>query len=56
MAWFPDLIQLFDDMKKCITLLPILERFDPTEPVFLKIDWSAEGMAWILMNPGDDKE
>ena len=56
MAWSPNLIQLFEDMKKCITYSPILARFDPTKPVFLKTDWIAEGMALILMHPDDDKE
>ena len=54
MAWPPDLIKLFEDMKKCITSMPILARFNPTKPVFLKIDWSVEGMDWILMQPTDD--
>ena len=56
MEWSPDLIQLFEYMKKCITSSPSLERFDPTKPVFLKTDWIAEGMALILMHPYDDKE
>ena len=56
MKWSPDLIQLFEDMKKCITSQPILARFDPTKPVFIKTDWSTEGMAWILMQPADYEE
>ena len=56
MAWSPDLIQLFEDMKKCITSYTILARFHPIKPVFLKTDWSAEGITWILMHPDDDKE
>ena len=56
MAWLHDLIQIFEDMKKCITFSPILARFNPTELIFLKTDWSTEGMAWILMQPADDKE
>ena len=31
-------------------------RFDPSKPVFLKTDWSAAGMAWILMQPDDSSE
>ena len=38
MAWSPDLIQLFDDMKKAITLSIITKRYDPSAPVFLKTD------------------
>ena len=34
----------------------MLARFDPLKPTFLKIDWSAEGMGWILMQPADDIE
>ena len=30
--------------------------FDPSKPNFLKTDWSAEGMGWILMQPADDEE
>lgn len=33
---------------------PVLARFDPLKPTFLKIIWSAEGMGWILMQPADD--
>ena len=43
-------------MESCIISLPILARFDPTKPLFLKIDWSAEGMAWVLMHPANDEE
>ena len=56
MAWSPDLIKLFLDIKKCITSSPILARFDPKKPVFLKTDWSAEVMTWTLMQPADDEE
>ena len=43
-------------MIKLITSSPILAHFDPTEPVFLKTDWSAEGMACIPTKPDDDEE
>ena len=56
MAWSPMLLELFNDMKQCITSSPILIRYDPTRPVFLKTDWSAEGMGWILMQPAADDE
>ena len=55
-ACLPDLIKLFEDMKKCIISFPILARFDHIRPIFLKTDWSAEGMSWILMQPADDEE
>jgi len=35
------------------TSSPLLVRFNPAKPVFLKTDWSASGMAWILMQPDD---
>ena len=43
-------------MKKCITSLPILARFDPTKTVFFKTDWSTEGTTWIRVQPTDDEE
>ena len=30
-------------------------RYDPSVPIFLKTDWSAEGMGYILMQPSQDK-
>ena len=43
-AWKPDLIKLFEDIKVCITSSPVLARYNPSEPTFLKTDWSAKGM------------
>ena len=54
-AWSPELIALFHELKVCITSSPVLRRYDPTEPVFLKTDWSAEGMGWILTQPASDE-
>ena len=34
----------------------VLTRLDPEKPSFSKIDWSVEGMGWILMQPADDPE
>ena len=56
MAWSPDLIELFQDIKRMITSLPLLARFNPAKPGFLKTDWSASGMAWILMQPDDSEK
>ena len=56
MAWTPELLELFTDIKRCITSSPVLARYDPDKPTFLKIDWSAEGMGWIMMQPADDDE
>ena len=51
--WTPDLIRLFDKCKKGITSSPVLARHDSDKPIFLKTDWSAEGMGYILLQPDD---
>jgi hypothetical protein len=56
MAWSPSLIALFEELKKDITSSPVLARFDPSQPTFLKTDWSANGMGWILMQPAMDED
>ena len=56
MAWSPDRIALFHDLKVTITSYPVLSCFEPEKPIFLKTDWSAEGMGWILMYTNDDEE
>jgi len=53
MAWSLQLIKLFQVIKRMITSSPLLVRYNPTKPAFLKTDWSASGMAWILMQPDD---
>ena len=53
-AWTTELKQLFYDLKLSITSPPVLGRYNPDHPVFLKTDWSAHGMGWILMQPADD--
>ena len=55
-AWTPYLISLFEELKITITSSPVLARFNPGKPTFLKTDWSAEGIGWILMQPADDAE
>ena len=55
-AWTPELTTLFAELKVGITSSPVLARFDADKPTFLKTDWSAEGMGWILMQPADDEE
>ena len=44
LAWTHELIQLYTDIKMSITSSPVLARYDPDKPTFLKIDWSAEGI------------
>ena len=55
-VWKPDLIQLFNKCKKNITSSLVLARYDSDKPVFLKTDWSAEGMGYILLQPDDSVE
>ena len=55
LAWTPDLVALFVEMKHTVTSSPVLARYNPTLPTFIKTDWSALGMAWILMQPASDK-
>ena len=38
MAWTPDLIKLFEDMKVSINSSPILAQYDSSKPTFLKTD------------------
>ena len=55
MTWSPDLITLFQDVKVCIMSSSVLVRFDPVKLAFLKTDWSAEGMVYILIQPSTDE-
>lgn len=52
-AWTQELQSLFQDFKELIISSPLLARYDPTKPTFLKTDWSAYGMGWILCQPDD---
>ena len=38
MAWYPVLIELFQDIKVCIKSSPVFVRFDPAKLTFLKMD------------------
>ena len=51
MAWSPQNISLFINCKTNIVSSPLLLRCDSSKPVFLKTDWSANGMGYILMQP-----
>ena len=55
MDWTPALIESFKKLK-IVTISPVLARFDPNKPTFLKTDWSAEGMLWIIIQPAYDEE
>ena len=56
MAWTPDLIKLFEEMKLGINSSPVLSRFNYQKPTFLKTDWSAEGTDWIIIQPANDNK
>ena len=50
------LISLFNGCKDHLVSSPLLLRYDRTKPVFLKIDWSAGGMGYILMQADDTSQ
>ena len=56
MACTPQLITLFSEIKHGVTSALILTQFEPNKPSLLKIDWSSEGMGWIMMQPTTDKK
>ena len=56
MAWSPELVATFNELKKGLTSSPCLARPDPSKPFFLKTDWSKTGMGYILMQPDDSPE
>ena len=39
-----------------MTSSPVLAQYDSTNPTFLKTDWIAFGMTWILLQPADDED
>jgi hypothetical protein len=49
--WTDDRTDLFASMKVALTSSPLLARFDSSKPVFLKTDWSAACMGFIIMQP-----
>ena len=55
-AWSEDLKALFEELKDLVTSSPLLIRYDPMKPVFLKTDWSSYGMGFILCQPDNSKE
>ena len=55
MAWTPELMELFDELKKGVTYLPVLVIFDPNKKTLLKNNRITEGMEWILMQPAYDE-
>ena len=53
--WTPTLSALFLQFKHAITNDPCLARYDSNMPCFLKTDWSARGMSYIVMQPDTDQ-
>ena len=49
MVWSPTLIGLFSEYKSNILISPLLFRYDSFKSVFLKTDWSATGIGFIVM-------
>ena len=56
MGWTPSLIKLFCNCKTYLVTSQYLLRFDSSRPTFLKTDWSAGGMGYILMHPDDSSD
>ena len=56
MAWTTELVTLFHELKVGVISSPVLTRFDPDKPKFLKTDWIAEVMGLILMHPSNDNK
>ena len=56
MAWIPDIIALFLELRVSINFSLFLSLFDPKKWTSLKNDWIAEGVGWIMMQPSVDKE
>ena len=56
MVWSPTLISLFFQCKNNLTTSPLLLRFDGSKLVFLKTDWSATGMEFIVIQLDNSPE
>ena len=44
----------FDDMRTAIISDPCLQRFDYRKPVIIRTDFSAWGLGYVLLQPGND--
>ena len=56
MSWTPSLIKTNCSCKSNLVTSPLLLRYDSSRPTFLKTDWSAGGMGYILMQPNDSPD
>ena len=53
-AWTKELKELFHQLKTSLTSSPVPARYDSLLPIFLKTDWSALGIGFIIMKPNND--
>ena len=51
MAWLPSRVNLFSQCKSNLLTSPLLLYYDSYKPVFLKTNYSATGMGYIVMQP-----
>ena len=56
MDWAPILITLFENCKQYLVSSPLLLRYDSSKPAFLKTDWSAGGMGYLIMQADDSPQ
>ena len=56
MAWTTNLITLIDNCKYHLVSSPLLLRYDSSKSAFLKTDWSAGGMGYILIQADDSPQ
>ena len=56
MGWTRSLVQLFCDCKSNLITSPLLLCYDSSRPTFLKNDWSAGGMGYILIHSDDSPD
>ena len=45
----PQLIIIFSEIKHGVISSQVLTQFEPDKSTFLNIDWSSQGIGWILM-------
>ncbi|MGH7954887.1 MAG: reverse transcriptase family protein, partial [Gloeomargaritales cyanobacterium] len=53
--WTAEHRALFAQLKHAVTSSPCLARYDSRLPCFLKTDWSADGMGFVMMQPEDSE-
>ena len=56
LAWSPQLIEVFNNYKTNLIILPLLLRYDSSKTSFFKTDWSTGDMWYILIQPENSPE